>query len=1136
MVLGMAGEATGFAGQLSRLPVTFLQSCLSMGWNDMANLENTASAKRKCVGCGAELPGNTPPDLCPKCLLKLAVETQPGLDAGGTVRLSGDGVRFRGLPQPGEQFGHYTIIRALGAGGMGAVYEAEDQESGRRVALKVLSHRLDSPDARERFFREGRLAASINHPNSVYIFGTEEIGGTPVISMELVSGGTLQERVRARGPLPVGEAVDCVLQIIEGLEAALRIGILHRDVKLSNCYMDEGGSVKIGDFGLSISTAVRTEPALTATGAFLGTPAFCSPEQLRGEELNARSDMYSVGATLFFLLTGRTPFDAPNMVQLLATVLEQRAPSPKKFRPEIPQGLAKVVLRCLEKQSGERFKGYADLAQALAPYSSIAPTPATLSLRFLAGVVDLVLLCTLAAVINLSAFGSVMAFIDQAMQLSPKMLVCMIGWVGMVLLYYGVFEGLWGAAAGKALCRLRVAGQGRNPPGFARACLRAAVFILPPFAPYWVAFGANPKAYLSMPQVTQTLVGCSCYGIMALLFVTARRRNGFAAVQDLLTRTRVVSRAAFISRPVLAASEAPPPASESAITIGPYHVLQALTDGGARHSVRAVTDEYKTELDGSRGSSGAHGVTRSASDDEWFLAYDLKLLRKVWIRVVASGTQPVPVAWRTLGRIGRLRWLTGKRSAEENWDAFEALNGQSFLELIGKPQPWRDVRYWLHDLAAEISAAEKDGTLPALALDRVWITGEGRAKLLDFPAPGPDGKSEARNPRAESNLLPPTQSAAGFLAEVAAVALEGTGGAGAKAAGDVAVPLPLHARAFLKSLSQMADDAAGVRPSSGAATFAMSRVSELSSVPSGSELAAPEDRRTPPKASSRAPASGAPTSAGALAAALKPLLNRVAVVSRLRRAALVGGCLVLPVLACGGGFFALTFLQDLTRRYPGLMELTALLQTRTSARFWAGKHVELPNDRLYSIYIANHYSGLVTNTAAWSSPLVLTMIKGDARKFAEESVAEYPAPSAAEIAEADAAVGKYVSKQQFFAEELPPGLPVMVLAASLLFYVGLPALIAALLFRGGLVLLIGGVTYVCRDGLRASRLRLLWRSLAAWCPVVPMFAVAIVALTKHWAWQPWLALALLGLLVAASLALPVRGLQDRLAGTWPVPR
>ncbi len=268
----------------------------------MATTENTAPAKRKCVGCGAELPGGAPPDLCPKCLLKLAMETQPAVGPGGTVVVAGAGATSRSLPQPGEQLGHYAIIRLLGAGGMGAVYEAQDLESGRRVALKVLSHRLDSPEARDRFFREGRLAASINHPNSVYVFGTEEIGGTPVITMEMVSGGTLQDRVRAQGPLPVGKAVDCVLQLIEGLEAAQRIGILHRDIKPSNCYIGEDGTVKIGDFGLSISTAVRTEPALTATGAFLGTPAFCSPEQLRGEELSVRSDMYSVGTTLYFLV------------------------------------------------------------------------------------------------------------------------------------------------------------------------------------------------------------------------------------------------------------------------------------------------------------------------------------------------------------------------------------------------------------------------------------------------------------------------------------------------------------------------------------------------------------------------------------------------------------------------------------------------------------------------------------------------------------------------------------------------------------------------------------------------------------------------------------------------------------------
>jgi len=161
------------------------------------------------------------------------------------------------LPEPGQQFGNYRLIRRLGKGGMGAVFEADDLVSGRRVALKLLAHSLESPEARNRFFREGRLAASINHPNSVYVYGTEEIDGTPAISMEHVLGGTLHDRVRQRGPLPVTEAVDAILQIIDGLEAAAAVGVLHRDIKPSNCFVDADGTVKIGDFGLSISTAVR---------------------------------------------------------------------------------------------------------------------------------------------------------------------------------------------------------------------------------------------------------------------------------------------------------------------------------------------------------------------------------------------------------------------------------------------------------------------------------------------------------------------------------------------------------------------------------------------------------------------------------------------------------------------------------------------------------------------------------------------------------------------------------------------------------------------------------------------------------------------------------------------------------------
>src|SRR5207247_1331217 len=249
---------------------------------------------------------------------------------------------------------------------------------------------------------------------------------------------------------------------------------------------------------------------------------------------------------------------------------------------------------------------------------------------------------------------------------------------------------------------------------------------------------------------TQTLLGLSIYVVIALLFVTARRANGFAAVQDLLTKTRVVSRAAVISRPMLPASELPPPAAESAVTIGPYHVLETLTE---------------------------------FAGEKWFLAYDLKLFRKVWIRMVGPERPPVPLPLRNLGRVGRLRWLTGKRSPEENWDAFEALSGRPFLELLGKPQPWSELRYWLHDLATEISASEKDGTLPELALDRVWITADGRAKLLDFPAPSLAAKSEIRNPKSETNPNAQAQTAQYFLGQVAAAALAGTEAASTKLAG-----------------------------------------------------------------------------------------------------------------------------------------------------------------------------------------------------------------------------------------------------------------------------------------------------------------------------------------------------------------
>ena len=283
------------------------------------------------------------------------------------------------------------------------------------------------------------------------------------------------------------------------------------------------------------------------------------------------------------------------------------------------------------------------------------------------------------------------------------------------------------------------------------------------------------------------MMGISFYVMLALLFCTARRRNGFAAVHDLVTKTRVISRTALEWRPILSAVETPSPAVDGQPTVGPYQVLETL----------------ETNAEG-----------------QWLLGYDLRLLRKVWIHTVPPDTPPVPALLRNIGRVGRLRWLTGRRTPEENWDAFEGASGQPLLRLIQDRQPWSRVRFWLYDLAREIGAAEKDGTLPpVLELDRVWITGDGRAKLLDFPAPGlamASPKQAVAAPAASP--LPETERIQCFLGEVAVAALEGRTDAAANTAAEATVPLPLHAHDFLKNLPQLSHaDSVAVRAPAAAA-------------------------------------------------------------------------------------------------------------------------------------------------------------------------------------------------------------------------------------------------------------------------------------------------------------------------------
>ncbi|MFN0077327.1 MAG: protein kinase domain-containing protein [Prosthecobacter sp.] len=652
------------------------------------------NTSNSCPKCGAPLPTDAPEALCPACLMSGAIPS----DSEATMKLTGANVIAKGAALPSMfpfEFGGYRVLSLLGRGGMGAVYEAEQRESGRRVALKVLGHDLDSEDMRKRFLREGRLAAAVAHPNSIYIFGTEEIEGSPVIVMEIAGGGTLKDELKRRGPLPVKEAVDAMLQIIAGLEAAHAGGVLHRDVKPANCFLAPDGTAKVGDFGLSVSTLARQDSQLTASGMMLGTPSFAPPEQLRGDDLDVRADIYSVGATLHTLLTGKAPFEGTNAVQVVAAVLDKMPAPVTEHRKEVPAALAEVITRCMAKKREMRFVDYAGLRDALLPFSSQVPEPAPLGLRFFAGFIDETLL-----VLPEIVLGFFISYDLMDKFLVDRTLMSFLPWAGMLMLYgayYVVCEGIWGAGLGKALCGLRVIGPDRAAPGLRRACVRIACVML-------VTETATIFALLTMTgaEYDRRLVsddgeflwfalfaGCFLASWVAS-FLTMRRRNGFAAVHDLVSGTRVVRKAKTTARPRLEISEAKDEAPAKGERIGPFIVIKPLSENLS-------------------------------------LAHDPALRRRVWI-VRGTGFQPVNEARRDVARPGRLRWLGG--TAE--WDAFEAPGGQALLAFEKASQPWAVVRWWLADLADEIAAAEKDGTLPKrFDLDQVWINSAGRAVLLD---------------------------------------------------------------------------------------------------------------------------------------------------------------------------------------------------------------------------------------------------------------------------------------------------------------------------------------------------------------------------------------------------------------------
>jgi eukaryotic-like serine/threonine-protein kinase len=249
--------------------------------------------------------------------------------------------------------GRYRIQRKLGAGGMADVYLAEDQELGRRVAIKILNGRHANDDQFiERFRREAKNAAALNHPNIVSIYDRGEAEDTYYIAMEFLDGRTLKELIVGRGAAPINVAVEYARQILSALRFAHRHGIVHRDIKPHNVMVDAEGRVKVTDFGIARAGTSQ----MTETGSIVGTAQYLSPEQARGGEIDPRSDLYSLGVVLYELLTGKTPFDGETPVEIAMKHLSNAPQPPSKLRQDIPPELDMVVLRALAKNPDDRYQ------------------------------------------------------------------------------------------------------------------------------------------------------------------------------------------------------------------------------------------------------------------------------------------------------------------------------------------------------------------------------------------------------------------------------------------------------------------------------------------------------------------------------------------------------------------------------------------------------------------------------------------------------------------------------------------------------------------------------------------------------------------------------------------------------------
>jgi hypothetical protein len=1007
-----------------------------------------------------------------------------------------------------DVIGGYRLLRPLGEGGMGTVYEAEEIAGQRRVALKLIAAEFAaSPEAVERFRLEGKLASTLVHPRCVFVLAADEEAGRPYIVMELMPGKTLEDLVRERGPLPVEEAVPKILDVIDGLQEAHHFGVIHRDVKPSNCFLESDGRVKVGDFGLAKSLAANVR--LTRTGSFLGTPLYASPEQVKSEPLTPQTDVYSAAATLYFLLAGKAPFECGNPAATLARIASEDPPALRTVRPDIPEALDRVVLRALERKRERRYKDLGEFRQALQPFLPGKSPFVSLSLRFGAYLIDYVLFALVRYVIS---FSLVINGFPGTQDTRPGLGQLLLQGV-QILVYFLYFlpECFWGYSVGKGLLRLRVTGVATNePPGLWRGLLRTGIL-------YLLLFGGSLSAWIlaativSFPIPTEmgnqlivlaVIISGLQFGgpLLGLGFVccTMRTRNGLRGLHDIATGTRVIRVPPSVRRgvrghPVPLPLSQPPDLPER---IGPFRI------------------------------KGALEWTRTART---VLGEDLALGRAVVIKMRPLSAPPFDTARRDLTRTSRQRWLVGGRNEDRQWDAFLAPSGCSLPALVGAEGPlaWPDARRILEELTEELGRACEDHTLPAsLRTDQIWIQPNGQVLFLDAPLvpanAGEDASAALTHP-GDGPLREKQERrrCLALLGDVAALAVRGGPGTFPPEPAGPGAPLPLHAVQLLRRF--------------GAGTEAFQ---DLTSVQEALEAT-----QTRPVEISRAHRTG-------------HLLVLAAFL-------FIGLCFIAFVAIFSATFpfqmemYQMYFLHDTLgdlERGARRDFLMAALNPNPATRLLGA--AQYANDMQVQETLREQEARarlrLSARLAALFPPLREAMRQNQtftARYFEERDQTDplrtNPLYAPADFRRTLTRVFRPADMEDYERKMANVCVLMLLLFPALWVLWAFPA-------REGLSFLVAGLALVRWDGRRAELWRCAWRALLVWGPVAALLAGSTWLSGWYWiGWEPadpffwvrwlaqlafWAGMVLLPVYVVLALRSPSRGFHDRLAGTVLVPK